>query len=140
MKKQQIVKVNETNSVSILEWENGTFEVAHLVNGEVSYKVRKDVETFKTEWQTERAVQDLVADILASELEELGYEVTPECDQQVIIEFFTYNVWVAVNYFEGELSYYCSALHTDKEYESDTNKADRKTWKGLMNYIKRFDK
>lgn len=141
-KTQKIVKVNADNAISILTWEDGTFEVAHLFQGEPTYSIWNDVQTFKSENEMEEAVQELASQIVARELDQKGWDATPEVDAQVIVETFTYNVWIAVSYYGGELSYSVSTTREDDREESwtDRNCVERKTWKGLMNYLKRFDK
>lgn len=139
MTNKQIVKVNETHSVSIRE-ENGIYEVAHLLMGEYSETLRNDVERYDSKDSMEKGVQELVADIVNEELELLGYDTRPEVEQQVVVEGFTYNTWVAVVYYDNKLSYGVSTIHCNDEDFTDRNVTERKTWKGLINVVQRFYK
>lgn len=138
-KQQQIVKVNAQNEISILTWENGTIEIAHLVNGEISYSIENDVVTFKSESGVDDYIEDFISRIIQAEF---GGEL--EVDNQVIIEEFTYQIWVAVSFDmdRNKVIYGVSTIHEnnhDKD-DMDSNMAERKTWKGLANYIRRFSK
>ena len=138
---QTIVKVNAEHSISILTLEDATFEVAHMVNGDLSYTIWNDVRTFSDSTSLQEAVQDLVAELVQAELDSKGFDATLEVEGQVVVETFTYNVWVACCFYNGELSFELSTQRDDDkdgEY-TDRNRVERKTWKGLMNYLKRFD-
>ena len=138
---QTIVKVNAEHSISILTWENGTVEVAHLFQGEPTYTIWNDVRTFDNSTSLQEAIQDLVAEIVQEELTHQGFDATLEVEGQVVVETFTYNVWIACCFYNGELSFELSTQREDdKEGEyTDRNRVERKTFKGLTNYLKRFD-
>lgn len=134
---QKIIKVNDSNNISILTFENGTQEMAHMVNGEISYKYNKDV-IQGDEDKINQEVAGLVSEIVAD-----FFDGNIECDEQAYMEFFTYTVWVAVEFDGHKLNYLCSTVHQENFDKDETalglNESDRKTWKGLTNYINRFD-
>lgn len=133
---QKIVKVTEKSSISIVEIE-GKFQMAHLVDGKYSEILFNDVEQASSQLTDD--VQDMASTILAWELEEKGFEVRPECDAQVVAEMFSYNVWVACNWYnDNKITFTCSTWRD--EDEQDRNVVERKTFKGLVNYLNRFDK
>lgn len=140
---KQQVKVNKENSISILEWSNGQFEIAHLNNGRVVYTILEDVIT-TSENKLAETVENLALEILAVELEK---DYTVEVvETSLKIETFTYNVWVDVDYYKGKLSFHVETSHLgrlagcDEFFDSVANKQIRKTFKGLVNYIENFDK
>ena len=134
-----IVKVNEKNAISVARFEDGTYSIAHLVNGKYSETLISDPYETKYEDEKVEIVQDLAAQIIAAELAE--FDLVLEADAQLIYEAFSYNVWIAVSYYDNKLSYSCSTIRngSDEEHE-DRNVVERKTFKGLANYLKRFDK
>lgn len=137
------IKINKENSISVLEWSNGQFELAHLQNGHVSYTVINDVIT-TSENKLSEAIEDLALEILAVELnKEFDVEVV---ETSLKIETFTYNVWIDVAYYKGTLTFNVETSHVgrlsdcDEFGDSVANKQIRKTFKGLVNYIEKFDR
>lgn len=140
---QKIVKINKENSISILEWSNGEFEIAHLLNGEVVYGIISDVITVSAD-KLEETIEDLALEIVAAELnEDFDVEIV---ETSIKIETFTYNVWIDVAYSNNKIQFLTETSHLERLGKSDefqdsvANQQIRKTFKGLVNFIERFDK
>lgn len=141
MKTQQLVKINENNTLSILTWEDGTKEIAHLENNEISYKYMNDVhQTKQTGFYFEDEVAEIASEIIHGIISET-YDVNTECDAQIIVENFSYNVWIAVNFNGKKITYdLCTVRPECKDEDKDKNRVSRSTFKGLMNYLNHFDR
>ena len=139
-KTQTMVKINSENTISVLTYNDGSQEVAHLANGEYSEAVLRDVLHFeKDSLSFEDKVQDLASEILLVELEKLGFSVRPEVEGQVEVECFMYNIWIAARLNGNKIVWDLSTIHALCEDEDkDKNKAARTTFKGLVNYLNRF--
>lgn len=143
MTNQTIVKINEVNAISVLEHANGVFELAHLVNGEISYKHIQDVITVRYESQLEAEIQELAWEIVGGIInEKYGYIVEMEVDDQIIIDFGKYSVWIAVSFYgdSNKITYEISTIRVGcEDDDKDKNVTTRKTFNGLMNTVNRFD-
>ena len=144
MTTQTTMKINENNTISIVDFGNGTKEIAHLENGEVSYKYMNDpIRTTYEDWQLEEQICEIAAEVIHGILEE-KYEATLECDAQVILETFTYNIYVAVSIGKNNKFVYDVSTMRDEDKEKeeylDHNQARRATFKGLLSYIEKFDR
>ncbi len=135
MKKQ--IKVTNTQAVSVVE-ENGVYEVAHLVNGHYSESILDDVRRFDDEVELFDFLSDLVAEILQKELEE-DWGATKPSENLVIVDNGEYTVWVSVSVNRFEVFYDLNTVREGDE-GSDRNLQTRKTFKGLVNYLKKFDR
>jgi hypothetical protein len=47
IKKRTELEINSVHSVLAIEWEDGTFGVAHVQNGEICYDILEDLENFQ---------------------------------------------------------------------------------------------
>lgn len=131
--------INENTAVSMIEIE-GKHEIAHMVDGTVSYTLFNDPVQLRNNRVYEDA-QDFTADVVADLLNKEGYDTQTECEGQIIIETFTYTIWVAVDLSDsGKVVYHVSTIHNEDTEHEDKNVVIRKTYKGLLNYLKRFDK
>ena len=140
---RQRIKVNNNNTISIVEWSNGEFELAHLANGKVTYTVLDDVIT-TTEEKLSENIEDLAIEILAAELKK-DYDVEV-VETSIKIEMFTYDIWIDVSCNKGKLDFHVETSHLtrfadcDNFQDSVANRQIKKTFKGLLNYIKKFDR
>lgn len=143
-RKQTTVKVNKQHTILVTEWEGlEEYEVTHMETKhnkqEISNKYMDGVQRFSDLMEMEEFVSEIVSSIVVD-----AFNGRPEVEAQVEIKSFTYNIWVAVSYIHSikELSYHLSTVHSDTnillEDDFNKNKMERKTWKGLKNYIERF--
>lgn len=127
--------------MSIIEWEEGDYEIAHLYKGEVSYTYMNDVLRFNRVENMEERVAELVSEIVAD-----YFNGESEVEEQFVVETFTHRVWGAViyDYESNDITYDMSTVHTNTDFQEeesiDKNQETRKTFKGLVNYIDRFDR
>jgi|SRR5690625_32739 len=119
---------------------NGDVEFYHFItkNGELYDTINVNTDYIRNEDDA----QDTVAELIYSLLKDEYYDIQTEADGQLVIEGFTYRVWVAVGFVNGKVVYNLSTVHSDTDINSDDdfdkNQQERKTWKGLINYINKF--
>ena len=139
---KQTIKVNNNNSISILTLENDMFEIAHLENGKYSETILNDVVRVNENELSEK-VEEIATEIVTKTLKEEFEAETVEGSIQ--IETFTYDIWIDVMFEKNKITYACETSHNGRRYDCDdfrdsvANRQTRSTFKGLVNYIKRFE-
>lgn len=132
-KQTQVVKLNEALEVEVVTFNNRFWRVRGLNNGQVVH-----VEHKVTDLELDEIIRQVAVEVLADELDKDYYVVT-EVEGQLYIESDVYRIWVALTYDNGKFTYGLSTVRYDDEDEgADRNTVERKTWKGLTNYINRF--
>lgn len=136
MKQGGWIKLNDNVEIEVITFNRKNWRIRVKKDGEVTF-----AESFIKEFEIVDRVQEVVADALHEELEEMDYVVEVVEEGQLIVHTFKYDIWVAVIFYDNKIVY---SLSTVKEEDKGTdeferNMTERKTWKGLMNYIKRYD-
>lgn len=145
MKTQTIVKINKVNSISIVNLEElEIIEIAHIRNNEVCYDVVNEVITLddsSLKYKINEEVEKLAACILLDILVDEKYEVTFADEAMLNIANFVYEIYVSPSYQGKKIVWELSTVReeTKDEDEFEKNKVSRSTWKGLINYLKRFE-
>lgn len=143
---KKVINLFEGNTLSIIDWE-GQLEMAHKFDGKISYEIMNDPIRFNEEDLVEK-VNIITAEILKDYIKEnITDEVAVIEGETVRIETFSYEIWIDVNLNEktNKIEYFVSTARLEAvqkgevDYsEMEKNKNIRKTFKGLLNYIKRF--
>lgn len=136
MKQEQIVKINEKAKITIETFNKRNYRIRPL-NQDGSKIEGIEAKHMIKQNKIEEEVSEMVCEIIAKD-----FDGTLEVDEQVIIESFTYQTWVSVGFDGQKVLYDLSTIHAHAEdvEDFDKNQVSRKTWKGLVNYIDRFDK
>ena len=88
-------------------------------------------------------VEEIATEIVTKTLKEEFEAETVEGSIQ--IETFTYDIWIDVMFEKNKITYACETSHNGRRYDCDdfrdsvANRQTRNTFKGLVNYIKRFE-